>query len=103
MKLRGLFITAVATIVLTGVSTTRSEASSFSFGYSGPGVSIHIGRYPHYNYGPYYYRPYYYRPYVYRPYRPYSSRCGYWSQRCAANWGYGNNNYYGCLRYHGCR
>ena len=28
--------------------------------------------------------------------------CGYWSSRCAENWGYGNSNYYGCLRYHGC-
>jgi hypothetical protein len=28
--------------------------------------------------------------------------CGYWSNRCAENWGYGNSNYYGCLRYHGC-
>jgi len=30
-------------------------------------------------------------------------RCGYWRKRCGANWGYGNSNYYGCLRYHGCR
>jgi hypothetical protein len=29
-------------------------------------------------------------------------RCTYWSYRCAQNWGYGNSNYYGCLRYHGC-
>lgn len=29
-------------------------------------------------------------------------RCGYWSRRCADNWGYGGNNYRGCLRYHGC-
>lgn len=41
------------------------------------------------------------------PYRSYQSRgysnaCSYWSRRCTANWGYGNSNYYGCLRYHGC-
>jgi hypothetical protein len=30
-------------------------------------------------------------------------RCDYWARRCADNWGYGNNDYYGCLRYHGCR
>lgn len=29
-------------------------------------------------------------------------RCGYWSRRCANNWGYGGKNYRGCLRYHGC-
>lgn len=28
--------------------------------------------------------------------------CDYWSDRCAENWGYGNSDYYGCLRYHGC-
>ncbi|MGF1619269.1 MAG: hypothetical protein ACFCUR_01500 [Rhodomicrobiaceae bacterium] len=28
--------------------------------------------------------------------------CTYWRERCADNWGYGNNNYYGCLRYHNC-
>lgn len=28
--------------------------------------------------------------------------CSYWSDRCIENWGYGNSNYYGCLRYHGC-
>jgi hypothetical protein len=33
----------------------------------------------------------------------YSSRsCRYWSRRCANSWGYGNRNYYGCLRYYGC-
>jgi len=28
--------------------------------------------------------------------------CGHWRRACSRNWGYGNNNYYGCLRYHGC-
>ncbi|MGF1619400.1 MAG: hypothetical protein ACFCUR_02160 [Rhodomicrobiaceae bacterium] len=28
--------------------------------------------------------------------------CGKWKAACAENWGYGNNDYYGCLRYHGC-
>jgi len=28
--------------------------------------------------------------------------CGYWSRRCARNWGYGGRNYRGCMRYHGC-
>lgn len=29
-------------------------------------------------------------------------RCGHWRRRCGANWGYGNSNFYGCMRYHGC-
>jgi hypothetical protein len=28
--------------------------------------------------------------------------CGQWREACAQNWGYGGNDYYGCLRYHGC-
>lgn len=36
--------------------------------------------------------------YIERP----SYSCRYWSRRCAENWGYGNEDYYGCLRYHGC-
>jgi len=43
----------------------------------------------------------------YRHYRRYRSRrargCGYWRRQCGRNWGYGNSNYRGCLRYHGCR
>lgn len=42
-------------------------------------------------------------PYLYSR-RSYSGggSCDYWSDRCISNWGYGNSNYYGCLRYHGC-
>lgn len=29
-------------------------------------------------------------------------RCAVWRDRCAANWGYGNSNFYGCMRYYGC-
>lgn len=36
-------------------------------------------------------------------YGPRYGRCSYWRKRCGANWGYHNRNYYGCLRYHGCR
>ena len=41
----------------------------------------------------------YYRPYRYR----YAGQCSYWHRRCVNNWGYRNSNYYGCMRYHGCR
>jgi hypothetical protein len=71
-------------------------------------------RYRHY--GDDFYYGYYpftlndYPPYVaahpprYRsPARRHRSRsCSYWSDRCVANWGAGNSNYLGCLRYHGC-
>ena len=43
--------------------------------------------------------PYYWRA----PRYAYSNRCVRWRRRCAANWGFGNANYYGCMRYHGCR
>ncbi|MFN0263781.1 hypothetical protein ACKTEK_07880 [Tepidamorphus sp. 3E244] len=52
---------------------------------------------------------YYYAPrYSYPRRRTYRSRparnsCSYWSRRCTANWGYGNNDYRGCMRYYGCR
>lgn len=29
--------------------------------------------------------------------------CRHWHYRCGRNWGYHNNSYYGCMRYHGCR
>lgn len=41
-------------------------------------------------------------PYFYDDY-PSSGRCAYWHRRCVASWGYGNDNYYGCMRYYGCR
>lgn len=28
--------------------------------------------------------------------------CWHWRNACAQNWGYGNSDYYGCLRFHGC-
>ena len=71
---------------------------------------VHIGFYPYYygGYYPYYYggyAPYYYgTPTYYTPRRRYRrGGCGYWRRQCRANWGYRNSDYYGCLRYHGCR
>lgn len=56
---------------------------------------LYIG--PRYRYYPHWY---YRRRHLRR--RRYG-RCGYWSRRCIANWGYRTNSYYGCMRYHGCR
>lgn len=110
MKLARI-VFAAAVVLAVWAAPEPAEARSrgyFSFGYYGPGIGIHVGRYPSYHY-PYYYGHYHYRPYYhhYRPYyyrrRSYGSRCGYWSRRCARNWGYRNRNYYGCMRYHRCR
>jgi hypothetical protein len=38
-----------------------------------------------------------------RSYEPkYGGRCSKWERKCAANWGDGNEDFYGCLDYHGC-
>lgn len=74
------------------------------FSLASTGFSLYIGR-GHY-YSPYYHRRHYYHRRYYRPaprYRARPSRCQHWSRKCAANWGYGNKNWRGCMRYHGCR
>lgn len=56
------------------------------------------------------YKPPYWPPAYYRPTNCPSLHlqshqvrdCAYWSERCTANWGRDNANYYGCLRYHRC-
>lgn len=118
MKFLKILLVAAALLVLGSVMDRAEARSGFSFGYYGPGVSFQIGRYPGYYGYPYYYRPYYYsyRPRYYRSYRyrprsyrryryrrSYAGRCARWSRRCAANWGYRNSNYYGCMKYHRCR
>ncbi len=39
---------------------------------------------------------------IYRHSYRVATSCDYWADRCAANWGFDNVDYYGCLRYHGC-
>lgn len=120
-----------AVLGLSSASPEPAEAKTyFSFGYYGPGISIYTGHYPRYYgyygyrrhryYSPYDYRPYYggYRPSYYDSYRPtydsysytrpkryrkYGGNCSRWSKRCGANWGYGNSDYIGCMKYHSCR
>lgn len=45
------------------------------------------------------------RPYGLRRPRNYGpgDRCASWDRRCDRRWGGGNPDYYGCMRYHGCR
>lgn len=110
-------IIAVSLIVATmaGLSPPAKADTSFGFYVGRPGFSLYVDRGPRYGYGPYryydrygpyrYYDRYYYerRPYYSVP-RSYRTRqCTYWSERCVRRWGYGNKNYRGCMRYHGCR
>jgi len=45
------------------------------------------------------------RHYAYRGHyrRRHYRGCRHWHYRCGRNWGYYNNSYHGCMRYHGCR
>ena len=36
-------------------------------------------------------------------YRRNGGRCSNWHRKCAANWGYRSENYYGCIDYHRCQ
>jgi hypothetical protein len=66
------------------------------YGYALPllGLGLYLGSRPNY----YYNDDYYYEA---RP--SYSGgRCAHWRNECADNWGYGNSDYYGCLKYHNC-
>lgn len=111
MKIAKVVFVAAVLVFACGSAKDADAKAYFSFGYYGPGITFYGGHHPrYYPYG--YYYPYYYgyRPYRYRPryryrrhrHRRYGGRCGYWSGRCADNWGYGGADYRGCLKYHGC-
>lgn len=79
---------------------------SFGFGHHKPYFGYYK-RYPYYG-SPYYYKPYPSYGYSYSPRRQkYATnrgdRCAQWSKQCEVNWGYGNSDYRGCMRYHDCR
>ena len=68
------------------------------------------GYYPR-HIGPGYIGPYYithryspYADYSYRPvyYKKSNRRCSHWHRRCAGNWGYRSDDYYGCMEHHRC-
>lgn len=79
-------------------------------------IHLPIGpSYLYYDY-PYYYSRGYYPthigpgyvydyPYNYTGdyYPRYDGRCSKWHRRCVANWGHRNEDYYGCMDYHGCQ
>lgn len=81
----------------------------------GSGPRIHLPLGPgsvYYDYPYYYSRGYYpthiggyvYYPYSYKHghYAKSGGQCSKWHRKCAANWGEGNADYYGCMDYHGC-
>ncbi|MEM8688048.1 MAG: hypothetical protein AAGF81_12000, partial [Pseudomonadota bacterium] len=72
--------------------------------YRGPYISVPSVAVPSYYYAdPYYdYDPYYSSGYDYTPAPAPGGSCARWSRRCTANWGYGNQDYWGCMQYHGC-
>jgi len=64
------------------------------------------GRYRHYHNGYYYANPWWLVPGIGvgigLGVAGRNNSCNYWSDRCAANWGYGGSNYNGCMRYYNC-
>ena len=104
---------AMAALFVAGLPSDPADAHSrtyYGFSYSGGGVSVTVGRVPRYYYAP---RRHYYHYYAprrsysryraprARVYRRAGRSCGYWHNRCVANWGHGSN-YRGCMRYHRC-
>jgi len=101
-----LVAAAVALLALAGAGSPAEARNGFSLYIGGPGFSFGFGGYPRYYYDddPYHILPYPYPRYprYYQSPRNQGGGCAYWSRRCAANWGYGNRNYRGCMRYYGC-
>ena len=60
-------------------------------------------RYRHRGY-PYYYGGWWYAYPWWIDNGPYynGGDCDYWSNVCASQWGYGSDDYYGCMSYYGC-
>lgn len=76
----------------------------YSRRYHGPRYRYRRSGYPYF-YGGYYYSvPWWTFGFAVTPAprRHYGGNCNYWHNRCVANWGYRNADYYGCMRYHGC-
>jgi hypothetical protein len=100
--------------VLSAGESARN--SVIEIGHRGHGTQIHLPRGPGsiYHDYPYYYSRGYYPThiggYVYYPSSSYSrsyspgsgGQCAKWHRKCVANWGNGNEDYYGCMDYHGC-
>ena len=66
----------------------------YPYYYSRGYYPTHIGPgYVYYGNADYYRSGYYPR---------YGGRCSHWQRKCVANWGDRNEDYYGCMDYHGC-
>ena len=104
--------TLFALLIASGIASVSGDATAktyFNFSLRGPGYSLHFGDAPrYYRQAPYSRYRYYRAPRQGRTLRFYrrpavGGYCTYWAGRCAQNWGYGNANYRGCLRYYHCR
>jgi hypothetical protein len=92
--------------IYRGGARSRVYSRRGDYRHSGKNYRRFRGRRPGYTYyyGGWWYSfpwwiataPYYYEAPVY------GDRCDYWHDRCVANWGYRNSDYYGCMRYYGC-
>ncbi len=69
--------------------------AGLAVGFIGGLITGHV-KHRHYGYHRHYHRRGRYHRRHYRG-------CRHWRHRCARNWGHGNRNYRGCMRYHGCR
>ena len=71
--------------------------------FPSPAIPYYYNSNPYYDYPSANYDPYYYGGYDYTPTPPpRGGSCARWRRRCQANWGYGNQDFWGCMRYHGC-
>ena len=110
MKLVRVLTLVAAMGIVCGLPKPAEASEGFSFGYYGPGYDFFPGHYPRHIFYPHIYRPYHY--YWYGPQHQASQKaprkskagksCSRWNRACTTNWGRGNANYRGCMRYHGC-
>ncbi len=87
--LAGLDKPAVPTDEANTVRVADGFGAGLAIGFIGGLITGHV-KDRHYGYRGRYHR---------RRYRG----CRHWHYRCGRNWGYYNNSYHGCMRYHGCR
>lgn len=94
--LAALAVTAAVATGATAFGTTQAEAKcKFGCGLAiGLGAGVLGSAIVHDSYR----HRHHYAP----PPRRYRRGCGYVRRQCARNWGYGNSDFYGCLRYEGC-
>jgi hypothetical protein len=102
--------------ILSPAENANNEVIEIGYSDSGPRVLLPRGPGSIYFDYPYYYSRGYYPTHI-NPgfayygqpeydsrayYRGSRNRCSTWQRRCAANWGGGTDDYYGCMDHHDC-